>query len=677
MNFDGSSSTASNGNVDTLNATSKITLVGKYTLPTDLPIIANEVIQSTGNTLPDGSMETIWTVAEGLGDVSSSTNISTDGEIAVFNATSGKIIKNSNTTFSSLLKNPAQIDLNMNNLNIDNVEILNLKTLNIDNVEGTYVVDVSAPIQEVLSVSNNTASVSGATITQKIKTRGTVATPLAVLAGDVLSLDAYSGHNGTSISAGASIQVEATENATINASGSKMTLSTVNTGEVASTPKIIIDDDVDIGVWKFQGNGALNYTDSTGFAQGRTLFSQNSGAIALNRFSDSFEPQISFARSRGDFTIQTPIQAGDSMGRLYFQGNDGVSNQISAMIDVTASQLHDPTSRGTRIQFKTTDDSTANLEEKMKIDTEGVSISSNLNVDGSFSIAQTGQNREGVISNNDFGDVLFVTSASDVGSGGQLILQSSRGTTLNPTQVLSGDRIATSRTRAFGPKPNGTGFFECIEVDVRALENITDTNRGASWALSTANIGSSGVSQKILCDPSGVKFNNEYYMPLTDGDAGSVLTTDGSGQTSWVGKSFSETSLSANTTVTPLSQDTWTAVSGSFTAGLSSSDWTPSLTSEMTYTGTVSKTFKVDISASWECEQKDSECAISVFKNTNIISSTEQHGSLDDNGKYPRNVSTSGLLNATNGDTVTIRVKNIENSGGVTLQWCSFTVTEV
>lgn len=124
MNIDGNPSNSISGNVDNLEASDSIALTGKYVLPTDIPL-ANEIIQATNVVRPDGARLTQWQVIAGTGDVSSSTSSTVDNEIAVFNSTSGKIIKNSNTLVSALSRNPAIADLNMNNNDINNVSNIN------------------------------------------------------------------------------------------------------------------------------------------------------------------------------------------------------------------------------------------------------------------------------------------------------------------------------------------------------------------------------------------------------------------------------------------------------------------------------------------------------------------------------------------------------------------------
>jgi hypothetical protein len=131
MNIDGSSSSSSDGNVKNLNATTSIQLTGKYILPTNTPL-ANEVIQALGTTLPNGARETAWNVIQGVGDVSSSTSTSVNNEVCVFDSTTGKIIKNSNTMVSALARNPAIGALDMNNNDIDNISFTTTFGLNIE-----------------------------------------------------------------------------------------------------------------------------------------------------------------------------------------------------------------------------------------------------------------------------------------------------------------------------------------------------------------------------------------------------------------------------------------------------------------------------------------------------------------------------------------------------------------
>ncbi len=97
---DGGLMTGSLEITDDLKVGDSITLDGKYTLPVTAPIGPNNVITS------DGTDQLIWTGDLSVGDVSSVTTSTVDGEIVLFNGTGGKSIKNSSKVISDFITNP-------------------------------------------------------------------------------------------------------------------------------------------------------------------------------------------------------------------------------------------------------------------------------------------------------------------------------------------------------------------------------------------------------------------------------------------------------------------------------------------------------------------------------------------------------------------------------------------
>ncbi len=470
MNFDGSSSNASSGNVDTLNATSKITLVGKYTLPTDLPIIANEVIQSTGNTLADGSMETIWNVAVGLGDVSSSTNTSVDDEIAVFNATSGKIIKNSNILSTSIVRNPVTTNLDFNNFRAENTNDIG------------FIKKVSTP---------------------------------AAIAG---SLNVYANIDGEFH------QVDENGLDTIVGTNFDQSLNTT--------------DDV-----KFKDLRISNTDNPT---QGEIYSLADARALVVGCHTEiaNLPAQVNIHRARGTQSNPTQVLSNDLIGIQRYNAWGTVplgADKYLQIIDMIAEATEDVTlnSRGCRWFLRTADNGATQPNVKIQVDTDGVTIPVNLNCDlinqGDYSIGEN----SGILEIKQNGNKRMNISDSFVdryhfinGFGPNTTFHYGRGTEATPSAVISGDII--NNTWEYGYTSNSSENI-VSQVRTRATENFATNNLGVEMTFDTTNNGAGPTrTQKLKLDSTGVTLNDAYTMPLTDGNAGSMLTTDGSGQTSWV-----------------------------------------------------------------------------------------------------------------------------------------------
>ena len=107
-----------------------------------------------------------------------------------------------------------------------------------------------------------------------------------------------------------------------------------------------------------------------------------------------------------------------------------------------------------------------------------------------------------------------------------------RGTEANPTAIISGDVI--NNQWEYG-QYNTLSENIVSQVRTRATENFNTNNLGVEMTFDTTNnAGGPTRTRKLKLDSSGVTLNDAYTMPLTDGNAGSMLTTDGGGQTSWV-----------------------------------------------------------------------------------------------------------------------------------------------
>ena len=207
-----------------------------------------------------------------------------------------------------------------------------------------------------------------------------------------------------------------------------------------------------------------------------------------------------------------------------------------------------------------------------------------------------------------------------------------------------------------------------------ATETQSLAGHGVKWEIKTTDNGTIIPTAKIKCDSQGVTINNAYTLPNVQGITGSFMVSDGSGQAYWDTNVHAEVSISNNSTPTSLSTDTWAPPTGTRTNGLNSG-FTPSGTS-VTYDGGIAKVFRLSVSASWECEGKDKECVIAVFKNGSLIPSTEQRGSIDDGGKFPRNITAGDLVGLSQTDSVSVQIKNTETSDDMTIRWMNFTITQ-
>lgn len=119
--------------------------------------------------------------------------------------------------------------------------------------------------------TNFTNTASASTVISLRRGRGTEASQSAVNSGDALGTISFNGHNGTSLVAGSSITVAATENWAVGANGSNLTLNVRATGGSSSQGILrVAHDGTDPNVslplanTQVRSNGNLTFTNSTG-----------------------------------------------------------------------------------------------------------------------------------------------------------------------------------------------------------------------------------------------------------------------------------------------------------------------------------------------------------------------------------------------------------------------------
>jgi hypothetical protein len=165
-------------------------------------------------------------------------------------------------------------------------------------------IGTSAPAtrMEVLSTTptdrgmfiTQTSDDSVAAIFKLRKSRGTVASPGAILTGDFISNFAFQGHDGTGFADASNIRTLATENWTPTSRGSAMIFQTVTPGTSVSQERLRIDGYGDVGIG----------------TQDPTMDLEVNGGVRLNT-ANAQPPCNQF--SRGTFWVIQDNGAGDTV----------------------------------------------------------------------------------------------------------------------------------------------------------------------------------------------------------------------------------------------------------------------------------------------------------------------------------------------------------------------------
>lgn len=108
--------------------------------------------------------------------------------------------------------------------------------------------------------------------------------------------------------------------------------------------------------------------------------------------------------------------------------------------------------------------------------------------------------------------------------GPDLTFNRSRGTESSKLAVSAGDAVGRVNAEAY----TSSGLQLCGRYGWTA----SDSNANTTFELSTRVSGTFDKRLELI-DTGALKVSNAYTLPLTDGSAGDVLTTDGAGAVSW------------------------------------------------------------------------------------------------------------------------------------------------
>jgi len=206
--------------------------------------------------------------------------------------------------------------------------------------------------------------------------------------------------------------------------------------------------------------------------------SENEIRVTKNT-NDSAGPKLYLEKSR-----PTGLQAhaGDSIGDIEFQGNDGTgTEQTQAKISAVSTDLVSGTAQGAYIAFHVTQTGTSALIEAVRITN-----------DGKLGI--------GVIAPQK--DIHVVGSSSSVGVKASMVVDSATGVdfvshkerTSNSGQVVSGDKIGAHK---FESVDNAGTTFEAASLEASANQNHTAGVRGTTVKLQNIIPGAAALSDAI------------------------------------------------------------------------------------------------------------------------------------------------------------------------------------
>jgi hypothetical protein len=600
----------------------------------------------------------------------------TAGQLAVFNSVDGSKIKQDGVilTAGEMIIAPRSLQSNNGNfsgvLNVDNIVE---RTLNNGvSIEGCLIKDNEVKCDNVNETTlNNGVNVDGVLIKDGL-----------VDGVDVSVLDGQVSSNTSDIGTLNSTKLD--KNGTENCSITN------------ATPACTLVDNVSIGAC----NGALSFKDSVGTEI--ALISAPPSGLKLDSkgsFITADTPELTLGRAGANSNAQLKLNTDGGIQESRILFSRAGANKIIQTLDSTNTLVlkkgFPPNTEYLKVN-STTDD--FNILRPVRIGTAPTDYTLP-NTRGSAGQILKDVAGNGVISwENDGGGGGFNQSLNttdnvefnrvDVSVVGQTIPPLWANTGL----VVGGDNSSLTAIQMLTPTGSGT-------AGLKFGDGITNNRAGVFWDNTLENIvlATTGV-QRLVVDATEIKAitnnftigttsgggGNQYTLTSGRGTNGQYLQTLGNGATQWASlpsataTAIGETYFLGNALPTNLPiTNTYTSITGVRNVGILQNF--TALGSIMTYTGTETRYFKLEVSIDWEANGSASRnYQLGFFKNAVLNNSGQMRGKLDNTlGHYPRNITTSCLIQLSTNDTIEVRVRNLDDTQGLLIQDLSFNAISV
>ena len=671
---DGGLMTGSLEITDDLTVGDSITLDGKYTLPVTAPLGPNSVITS------DGTDQIIWTGDLSVGDVSSITTSTVDGEIVLFNGEGGKSVKNSSKVISDFITNP--LDRTTNDAAAAEISVRK------SHGPGGYVLNgdqitrySSSAFRQLSSIYAYTGWHQWEATEDHINSSGSKYSVWSTNNGDTMAqrkleidtsgiamLDTLSVKSGI-------VNIDAAVNSVINYSLSDVPkwqvgaigsdnyeIKNENTTNIAlsidsatdtitTSGKMLVGGDLEADGELLLKNSGVLEAKITAISNGTLIVTDvnGDGVLRLGGFLNQFNYSgddntpvfISARKTRGTRAAPTAILNGDNIRLDYALGHDGVGLNVGVQRYVKATENWSPGNNGSSYSIQTCNNGSSVEVERFLIDTAGTHIKTDLNVDGNVSV------NEGFIN---------IDTSSDS------LISYDRDSTY---KWLVGNKLASSDAFVF---TNSTA------VDTIVIEQGATTTK---LNISEAGVNSIGP----LFAESGLTLNtgsNAFSMPPDRGTDAQILTTDGAGLTSWTTlphNVLGELYISGNATNTVISNiGQYTPLAGTFTMSYNNG-FLAATAPIFTYQGGGERIFKIDSTFSFNAVTGGTGItwSFALFRNGALLPGSITERRTDGTTDIV-SASLCNFVTLANTDFVAVRIANLTNTTDILVKHMAYNI---
>lgn len=491
-----------------------------------------------------------WATVSGTGDVVGPAS-STDARLALFDSTTGKLLKQSTalTESGGTITSNTAIGLTAGGTN-QNVTLTPSGTGQVRATNRLYVGEGSAAFSgyQSLILAREGNSYGGAlgihhgdNPTDNFawtfqRARGTLASPSAVQSGDRLGQLTFTGHDGSAYGNAVALVSDTTQNWTGSAHGANLQFATTANGSTSRTTRMIVDQDGKVyigdstsagylsgssgglaltaqgtnqsvvltpsgtgvnvlaGGWR---SGTASSTAALGLGQ---IYGDGSSTAALSvRRADNSAGAggLRFSKARGSIGSPSAPNSADNLGMIVAGGYTGSAwEENQALLFFRASQNWSSGARGTQFVVATTPNGGTAYTENLTLDHGGQLFLRGTPSTSAFS-GLGGITTFGASDADTFN--MFYRSSADA-YGAQAIGMKSRGTTASPSATQSGDILFQLAGGGYGSTAWRTGTARVVFY---STQNWTDSAVGSRVVISTTPNDSVTRADRVIVDQDG------------------------------------------------------------------------------------------------------------------------------------------------------------------------------
>jgi hypothetical protein len=369
------------------------------------------------------------------------------------------------------------------------------------------------------------------------KFNGTLASKTNIGSSDNIGGFRFSGYVDGSFENGGSIFGKTTDTWDVNGRGLSIIFATTKSDETVPQVKmsiggegVYINDSTNAFLMPTTRGtvGQVLKTDGAGLTTFETMFNQELntdddaefGNLIIKKHDDSEIASLIFHKAKGTIEFPTGVLNGDRIGKIDFQGrNSDGSTQVCGSVTTRATESFTTGANGTSMIFRTVDNTTDFMKEKLTINSSGVTLSP-----------------DDLISSKIGDSKLDIYSAAADGSPHYTQnIFGSEGSLSSPITTTVGDTLYQQNIYGYASNNN---YELSAQIEFNAKQLFTVGSHGSTMEIKMTPSNGQTPESLFRLDYDGLSINdpitfNDFKFPTTRGTNGQIMIQSNTGDTNW------------------------------------------------------------------------------------------------------------------------------------------------